>query len=577
MTKNQPSSILIDKKLETDPTKIAEGFNTYFSSIAKKLQQNCFVGNNFTKYLTEPLDHNFLFKSVDVGEISIIIDSLENSKATGPNSIPSEILKVIKYNICNPLKEIINLSFATGVYPDQLKIAKVIPIFKNKGDLLIVSNYRPISLLSNINKIFEKLVYSRLYSFLTLHNCIYELQFGFRAKHSTNHALLSITERIRDALDNSNYACGIFIDLQKAFDTVDHQILLKKLEHYGVRGLSNNWFKSYLTNRQQFVSINGFNSSNKNMDYGVPQGSVLGPLLFLIYINDLEKSIKFCTTHHFADDTNLLYVNKSLKKIQKYVNLDLKFLCKWLKANKISLNASKTELIIFRDPRKKSMHDLKIKIDGKRLTPSKYVKYLGVLVDCHLNWHAHEMELHSKLSRAVGMLSKIRYFVKYDTLHMIYYGIFSSILTYGSQIWGQHNGIVKKLQTLQNKALRLMTFSPFRSTATPLFKQCNILKIADNISLQNFLFAHDSLNNNLPSSIKGQLSVAKMGINTRNAIYHQLNRIRTKTILYGTNSIKSKSVDIWNFINERFHHLKLHEKSRASCKRLVTKILIDRY
>ena len=254
-----------------------------------------------------------------------------------------------------------------------------------------------------------------MYSFLTLHNCITELQFGVRVKHSTDHALLSLTETIRDALDNSNFACGIFIDLQKAFDTVDHQILLKKLEYYGVRGLANNWFRSYLTNRKQYVSVNGFDSSEKLMKYGVPQGSVLGPLLFLIYINDLNKEIKFSLGHHFADDTNLLYTDKSLKRIQKYVNLDLRFLCKWLKANKISLNASKTELIIFRDPRKKISFNLKIKIDGKKLLPSKFVKYLGVLIDCHLNWNFHEMDLHSKLTRANGMLSKIRHFVNHQT------------------------------------------------------------------------------------------------------------------------------------------------------------------
>ena len=500
----QPISMLLDKELTTDPIKVADGFNSYFSTIAEKLQLNPSLGRiNFEKYLTTPLSSNFLFHSADASEIMLIINSFKNSKATGPHSIPTEILKVISPNVCHPLKELINLSFATGVYPDNLKIAKVIPIFKNKGDRLTVSNYRPISLLSNINKIFEKLVYSRLYSFLDLHKCIYELQFGFRANHSTNHALLSLTESIRDALDNGKFACGIFIDLQKAFDTVDHRILLRKLEYYGIRGLSNNWFKSYLTNRQQYVSINGYNSNKKPMLYGVPQGSVLGPLLFLIYINDLNIAIKFSKTHHFADDTNLLFADKSLKKIQKFVNLDLKLLCCWLKANKISLNASKTELIVFRDPRRKSGHELKIKIDGKKLVPSKFVKYLGILIDCHLTWNVHTVELKTKLSRAVGMLSKIRHYVKIETLINIYYGIFSSLMRYGSQIWGQLNSAVKKIQVIQNKAIRIMNFTSNRAPSSPLFRKCNILKLCDIVTLQNFLFAHDSLRGNLPSSLTG--------------------------------------------------------------------------
>ena len=206
--------------------------------------------------------------------------------------------------------------------------------------------------------------------------------------------------------------------MQKAFDTVDHEILLKKLEHYGIRGLANSWFKSYLTNRQQYVSINGFNSKNQIMKFGVPQGSVLGPLLFLIYINDLHKAIKSSSVHHFADDTNLLATGKNLAVIQKKVNQDLK--CTWLRANKISLNASKTELIIFRDPRKKLTQDLKIKINGKRLTPSNYVKYLEIYIDRHLSWKTHQTEISKKLSRAVGMLSKVRHYVNTQTLHMIY-------------------------------------------------------------------------------------------------------------------------------------------------------------
>ena len=211
-------------------------------------------------------------------------------------------------------------------------------------------------------------MHSRLYNFLSIHNCIYDLQFGFRNKHSTNHALLDLTEDIRKALDGNSFAVGIFIDLQKAFDTVDHKILLHKLGYYGIRGSANEWFRSYLTDRKQYVSINGVESKTTTMKYGVPQGSVLGPLLFLVYINDLHKSIKYCTTRHFADDTNLLIKNKSLKQLNKHVNIDLRNLCKWLKSNKISLNASKTELLLFRHPNKKLNYDLKIKIDGKVIT-----------------------------------------------------------------------------------------------------------------------------------------------------------------------------------------------------------------
>ena len=575
---NLPTSMSINNVNESDPTMIAEGFNSYFSTIAEKLQNKIYsVNTNFSKYLSDKVDSNFLFQSADTEEILRIITSLNNSKSTGPNSIPTDILKLLAPILCHPLKEIINISFATGIYPDKLKLAEIIAVFKNKGDPRLFLNYRPISLLSNINKIFEKLVHARLYSFLELHDCIYELQFGFRTKHSTNHALMSLTETIRVALDNSNFACGIFVDFQKAFDTVDHNILLQKLEHYGIRGLANNWFKSYLSNRKQYVSVNGYHSKTEVMKFGVPQGSVLGPLLFLIYINDLRNAIHNSIVHHFADDTNLLYVNKSLKVIQNKINKDLKSLVTWLRANKISLNASKTEMLIFRDPRKKINFDLKIKIDGKKITPSRSVKYLGIFIDCHLNWHTHRAELSTKLSRAVGMLSKIRYYVNKVTLHMIYYGIFSSILTYGSQIWGQQNVITKKLQILQNKALRIIHFQPPRTTATPLFKISNILKLNDHIDLQNFLFTHDSLKNNLPASLRGKMEFLVHPHGTRNLDYLQLYRPRTNTILYGSKSINARSIDIWNSINQNYHHNKLHEKSRAVCKQFVYKFLLSKY
>ena len=256
-------------------------------------------------------------------------------------------MKLLKNDISSQLSEIFNISFSSGAFPSKLKTAKVIPVHK-KDSKLDFSNYRPISLLSNIEKILERLMYNRTYKIFSDNNLIYSLQFDFRQKYSTVHALISLTENIKKDLDERNIGCGIFADFQKAFDTVEHDILLSKLEHYGIRGLANEWFKSFLSNRKQYVSINGYDSNLADVKFGGSQVSVLGPLLFLIFINDLNQALKFCKVHHFADDTNLIHFNKSVYRLNRYVNLDLKNLTYWLNANRISLNVKKTELVIFK-------------------------------------------------------------------------------------------------------------------------------------------------------------------------------------------------------------------------------------
>ena len=211
---------------------------------------------------------------------------------------------------------IINMSLKEGVFPTLNKEADVCPIHK-KNETTKCENYRPISLLPNISKIFERVMYNRLDEFMTLSEIIYKFQFGFRKQYSTNHALLSIVEQIPTALDEKKFACGVFIDLEKAFDTVNHEILLSKLNHYGIRGVANKWFSSYLSNRYERVSLNGVSSTRLPVTCGVPQASILGPLLFLIYINDMNTAIQFSTTYHFADDTNLFYSSKSINQLRK--------------------------------------------------------------------------------------------------------------------------------------------------------------------------------------------------------------------------------------------------------------------
>ena len=215
-----------------------------------------------------------------------------------------------------PLSTLINKSFISGVFPNMCKIAKVVLIFKSEARLLC-NNYRPISLLSNIGKIIEKLIHLRLNLFLEPRNSYYTFQLGLRLNFSTNNALISVVENIQTQLDDGKYSAGVFVDFKKAFDTVDHNILLNKLDYYGVNRIPNEWFVSYLKNRKQFVSIGGYISSTEVIPTGVPQGSVFGPLLFLLYKDDLNKSIKNSRAYHFADDTNILLSNESLKLLAK--------------------------------------------------------------------------------------------------------------------------------------------------------------------------------------------------------------------------------------------------------------------
>ena len=319
-----PTAIKVNNEAITNPSDIVNAFNNHFAKVAIDIQFSIrFSKKQYYDYLLPLNIESFFLTPTDSAKVSNIIFSLNQSNSDEPNSIPIKILKLLNKDVSDHLAILFNQSFSSGIFPSILKTSKIIPIYK-KGSKLECSNYRPISLLSNIDKILERLTYNRLYNFLEKKELIFSLQFGFRRKYSTTHALIHLTDKIRHEIDKSNYACGIFVDFQKAFDAVDHHILLNKLEYYGVRGISNTWLASYLGNWKQFVSINGYKSNPADVKCGVPQGSILGPLLFLIYINNLHVAIKYSEVHHFADDTNLLNFKSCVKSINKQVSYDLK-------------------------------------------------------------------------------------------------------------------------------------------------------------------------------------------------------------------------------------------------------------
>ena len=330
----------------SDKNIIVNKFNDYFVNIGSQLASN--IPNSskkFSDYLTKFKNPSSLSLYLsDTAEIIQIISSFEEKRSSGFDNIPVNIMRMSMNSISKPISEILNSSFRTGIFPDNLKIAKICPIDKN-GEKNLISNYRPISILPSFSKIFEKAVYNRLLSYLDHNLIVINNQYGFRQKHSTYMAILDLYEKISKAVDKNEFGVGIFIDLSKAFDTLDHSILLSKLEFYGVRGITLKWFQSYLSNRKQYVSYNGASSCSKVITCGVPQGSILGPLLFVLYINDIVNCSSILRFILFTDDTNLFYSSQNLLDLTRIVNTELYYLSEWFRANKLSLNLKKKQIL----------------------------------------------------------------------------------------------------------------------------------------------------------------------------------------------------------------------------------------
>ena len=377
-SKRQPSIITVKVKNVTNPKNIANAFNNFFTNIGPTLSKTIPQSKkNFKNFLNNSSLNSFVLKPDTHDEVRKLTSQLNNRKALGLTSIPVTILKENIDVLVRPLTLILNQSFGQGIFPEILKIAQVWLIHKKK-DTVTVSNYRPISLLSIFSKIFENAMYHRIYFFLWKYKLIDTNQFGFRSNHSTEHAHISSIETIKKSLDNDETVCGVFIDLQKGFDNVNREILLEKLNYYGIRSKESNWFRSRLTSRKQYVSINGFFSQTKIVRCGVPHGSTLRPLLFLIYINDLNNALDKCIVDHFEDDTNFLFGNKCSSEISCVMNNELKLLTDWLRANKLSLSKSKTKFLIFRPRRKLNITVPNIKLNNFILTPAK---------NRHLSWY----------------------------------------------------------------------------------------------------------------------------------------------------------------------------------------------
>ena len=485
---------------------IIEEFNHFFVNIGKNLATDSDIPyDSYSDYFSKLPNLTFKFKLVTEDEVLKKISNIQPKSSCGFDGISTNFLKKYSNVLYKPLTIIINQSLITGIFPDNLKTAKVIPIYKEKGlDINSLNSYRPISILPSISKIFEKIIYDQVYSHFTDFDLFHHSQYGFRTNHSTEHAIIELTEKIHKYLDKNITPIATFMDLSKAFDTINHSIMLHKLNKYGFKNTELLWFKSYLQNRKQYVSHDNSLSSSSVISTGVPQGSILGPLLFIIYINDLS-SVSDSDTITYADDTCILSpfslksnFTKTLSSNIETINNNLNKIFLWLNANKLSLNITKTKCIMFHYKQNKITNDFlpKIQINHLQLEFVQQIKFLGINIDSNLSWESHINEIANKITKVNGILSKLKHVFPTQILLTIYNSLFLSRLTYGITAWAFGN--CDRLKLLQKRAFRNITNSAYNAHSIPLCKRLNTILFDDIFTLACLKFYHKYKNSVLP-------------------------------------------------------------------------------
>ena len=504
-------SINVNGILVTDSKIMAEKFNEHFTYMASKISEKI-LPTDRPPDLNAPISNSLLnLKNIPITlkELLDQVKNLKNKNSSDSCGLSSSLLKQIAPVIALPLLHVFNNSIKFGVVPSQFKSAKVIPIFKN-GDASLVDNYRPISLLSTLSKLLEKIICSRLTDHLETNKLLSASQFGFRPGLNTTQPMVHFLNKLCSASNQNQFSIAVFCDLQKAFDCCDHKILLKKLKNLGVQGTELDWFSSYLSGRSQYVDINGCSSPPLEILCGVPQGSILGPILFLVYINDLPLASNLFSSL-FADDTTLLASNKNLPELVSFVNAELQKIVEYFRANKLLLHPAKTQFILFHpslqpiDANCINLYLNNNNVTGVQnpdfitklthvdhLSPSPAIKFLGVHFDPSLSFIPHIKKLTAKISSSLFIIKTVKNLVSPEALKSLYFTMVHCHLLYGLNVWScASDNQLKSLVKKQKQAVRIISSSPFNSHTEPLFKQLKILPLPSLIELHRIQFMHN--------------------------------------------------------------------------------------
>lgn len=492
---------------------------------------------------------NFNVEHITAFEVKKIIDKLDVHKSTGLDGIGPNILRYCGDYITPAVAFIINKSIENGIFPDSLKEAFVIPIFKN-GNKEDPNNYRPISILPTISKIFERHIATQIQSFFKDTNIIHETQSGFRQYHSCHTALTHLIDTWLKDVDSGKYVGAVFLDLRKAFDLVDHTILLHKLKLYHFSENTILLFKSYLSNRTQLIKVGNIKSNTMYVTSGVPQGSILGPLLFLLYINDISFTTSTGNIDLYADDSTLYESDNDIINVQNKLQDNLNVIKSWCLLNNMSIHPLKTKCMIICTKQKlKHCKELHLTIDGSTIENVTVQKILGVYVDNTLSWNVQINKVCSKVNSKLALLRRIYYFLTDDMKKLFYNAYIMSIFDYCCTIWGKGNKrYINKISKMQGRVAKVILNKPPRTSTTDLLKELHWLSFSDRCNYHTAVLIYKAKNNLAPKYISNLLTFSSNEkYSLRSATHNDIVTPKHRTN-YLKNSFNYTGAHVWNTI-----------------------------
>lgn len=574
--KTKQNSTLV--KLETpagqinDAKEICECFNLFFSNIGAQLASKIQKSYHNNQALQVPVSRiesgaNLThFEPTNIAEVLKIIENLDVNTSAGIDGMTTKMIKCIKDQIAENLTLCINRCLTEGNFPQSLKVAKVSPIHKS-GSKSDPGNYRPISVLPILSKVFEKIIHNRLSAFLKSKKFLYEKQYGFRPKSNTVTAATDLVTKIKSSIDSKKITLGVFVDLKKAFDTVSHAILLLKLYHLGISGSAFKVLESYLSNRCQIVKIGEVQSGPQKITYGVPQGSILGPLLFLIYINSIHEIGLNGDIALYADDTSLFYSGTSIGLIIEQAQHDLNLLQSWLKSNLLTVNASKTNYIIFAAKNKNIGQHSNLHIDGQILKRVHQEKYLGLILDDQLTWKPHIEKIKHKLTSLTGALRGIVPCLPRHVRYTIYNSMIKSHLDYLIEVWGTAaRSNLQILQTAQNKIIKTLFKYNYLTSTEKIYKETQLMNLHQMYRYNTCILIRKILTKDIHSQIIFTKRAQTYKILTRQANNICLSQPRTK---YGKRNIMYEGANLYNKLPKDIKEIKSSNIYKKTLKKYI--------